>query len=35
MQQTEHLYIVTDENILGGEPIVVGTRTPFHAIVEL
>ncbi|MGZ3582955.1 MAG: DUF433 domain-containing protein [Ktedonobacterales bacterium] len=35
MQQTEHLYIVTDENILSGEPIVVGTRTPVRAIVEL
>ncbi len=35
MQQTEHLYIVTDERILSGEPIIVGTRTPVRAIVEL
>ncbi len=28
-------YIVTDENILGGEPIISGTRTPVRAIVEL
>lgn len=32
---TEHLYIVTDEEILGGEPIIKGTRTPVRAIVEL
>jgi uncharacterized protein (DUF433 family) len=32
---TEHLYIVTDEQILGGEPIVKGTRTPVRAVVEL
>lgn len=31
---TEHLYIVTDERILGGEPIIKGTRTPVRAIVE-
>lgn len=35
MQQTEHVYIVTDEMILSGEPIVLGTRTPVRAIVEL
>lgn len=35
MQKTEHLYIVTDESILSGEPIIVGTRTPVRAIVEL
>lgn len=35
MQQTEHLYIVTDGQILSGEPIVVGTRTPVRALVEL
>ena len=32
---TEHLYIVTDESILSGEPIIKGTRTPVRAIVEV
>jgi uncharacterized protein (DUF433 family) len=32
---TQHRYIVTDPEILGGEPIVSGTRTPVRAIVEL
>ena len=32
---TEHLYIVTDDRILGGELIIKGTRTPVRAIVEL
>ncbi|MDT5123284.1 MAG: hypothetical protein QOC96_2766 [Acidobacteriota bacterium] len=31
---TEHLYIETDEEILGGEPIIKGTRTPVRAVVE-
>ena len=31
---TEHLYIVTDEKILSGEPIIKGTRTPVRAIIE-
>src|SRR5438093_10047601 len=31
---TEHLYIVRDDRILGGEPIVKGTRTPVRAVVE-
>jgi uncharacterized protein (DUF433 family) len=31
---TEHLYIVTDDKILSGEPIIRGTRTPVRAIVE-
>lgn len=35
IQRTEHLYVVTDEAILSGEPIIVGTRTPVRAIVEL
>ena len=34
-QQTEQRYIVTDDAILGGEPVVDGTRTPVRAIVEL
>jgi len=32
---TEHCYIVKDDQILGGEPIVRGTRTPVRAVVEL
>ena len=32
---TTHRYIVRDPQILGGEPIVSGTRTPVRAIVEL
>ena len=32
--QTEHLYIVRDDRILSGEPIIKGTRTPVRAIVE-
>jgi uncharacterized protein (DUF433 family) len=35
LQRTEHLYIVTDDQILGSEPIIEGTRTPVRAIVEL
>lgn len=32
---TEHLYVITDDYILSGEPIIRGTRTPVRAIVEL
>ena len=32
---TEHRYIVRDPQILGGEPIISGTRTPVRAVVEL
>jgi uncharacterized protein (DUF433 family) len=32
---TENRYIVSDSSILGGEPIIRGTRTPVRAIVEL
>lgn len=32
---TEHLYIVRDDDILGGEPTIVGTRVPVRAVVEL
>ena len=35
MKATDHCYVVTDEQILGGEPIIKGTRTPVRAIVEL
>ncbi len=34
-QLTQHRYIVTDDHILGGEPIIEGTRTPVRAIAEL
>ena len=34
VQATEHLYIVRDEKILSGEPIIKGTRTPVRAVVE-
>ena len=33
--KTEHVYIVTSADILNGEPIISGTRTPVRAIVEL
>lgn len=32
---TEHRYIVKDDQILNGEPIIRDTRTPVRAIVEL
>ena len=32
---TEHYYIVTDDQILSGEPIIKDSRTPVRAIVEL
>ncbi|HEY4573893.1 MAG TPA: DUF433 domain-containing protein [Thermoanaerobaculia bacterium] len=35
MQVTQHRYIVSDPEILGGEPIVTGTRTPVRAVVEI
>ncbi|MBE0426215.1 MAG: DUF433 domain-containing protein [Nitrospirae bacterium] len=31
---TEHPYIVRNKELLGGEPVVKGTRTPVRAIVE-
>ncbi len=34
-QATEQRYVVTDDRILHGEPIIGGTRTPVRAIVEL
>ena len=33
--ETEHYYIVKDNQILSGEPILKGTRTPVRAVVEL
>jgi uncharacterized protein (DUF433 family) len=35
LNATEHYYIVTDDRILSGEPIIKGTRTPVRAVVEL
>ncbi|MGL5082951.1 MAG: DUF433 domain-containing protein [Microcoleaceae cyanobacterium] len=35
LQLTEHCYIVRNDEILSGEPIIRGTRTPVRAIVEL
>lgn len=32
---TENYYITAEANILGGEPIIKGTRTPVRAIVEI
>ncbi len=32
---TEHAYVTRNESILGGEPIIKGTRTPVRAIVEI
>ncbi|HAA28148.1 MAG TPA: DUF433 domain-containing protein [Cyanobacteria bacterium UBA8553] len=34
VQATEYIYIVRDEQILSGEPIIRGTRTPVRAVVE-
>jgi uncharacterized protein (DUF433 family) len=35
LQATEHYYIVRNNEILSGEPIIKGTRTPVRAIVEM
>lgn len=35
VQTTDYLYVVKDDEILGGEPIIRGTRTPVKAIVEI
>lgn len=34
VQATDYLYVVRDDEILSGEPIIRGTRTPVRAIVE-
>lgn len=34
-EATGHRYIATNARILGGEPIIEGTRTPVRAIVEI
>ena len=33
--QTEHVYVVQDEEILSREPVIKGSRTPVRAVVEL
>lgn len=33
--KSAHRYVVTDDEILSGEPILEGTRTPVRAVVEL
>jgi uncharacterized protein (DUF433 family) len=35
IRSTAHRYLVCDPEILGGEPIVIGTRTPVRAVAEL
>jgi uncharacterized protein (DUF433 family) len=35
LQATRHRYVISDDHILGGEPIIEGTRTPVRAIVEI
>ena len=35
LRLTEHPYIVSEDQILSGEPIIKGTRTPVRAIVEM
>lgn len=35
VKATGHRYIVSNDEVLGGEPIIDGTRTPVRAIVEL
>ncbi len=35
LQSTEHCHIVRNSEILSGEPIIRGTRTPVRAIVEM
>jgi uncharacterized protein (DUF433 family) len=34
VQATDYLYVVRDDEVLNGEPIIRGTRTPIRAIVE-
>jgi len=35
IQPTAHCYVVKDDEILSGEPIIKGTRTPVRAVVEI
>lgn len=32
--KTKHRYIIINQRILGGEPVIKGTRTPVRAVVE-
>ena len=32
--RTEHVHVVKDESVLGGEPIITGTRTPVRAVFD-
>ena len=32
--RTEHVHVVKDESVLGGEPIITGTRTPVCAVFD-
>lgn len=34
VQATQHRYVVSDDSILNGEPIISGSRTPVRAVVE-
>ena len=35
VHQTKHRYIVRNDQILGGEPIIEGTRTPVRSVVQM
>ena len=35
LEATEHCYVVKDNQILSGEPIIKDTRTPVRAIIEI
>lgn len=35
VKATGHCYVVTDSEILNGEPIIANTRTPVRAVVEM
>ncbi|MBI5652443.1 MAG: DUF433 domain-containing protein [Chloroflexi bacterium] len=35
LETLTHCYVISDPQILGGEPIIHGTKTPVRAIVEL
>ena len=35
MAHTAHRYVVSSPEVLGGEPVIEGTRTPLRAIAEL
>ena len=35
MQTTGHIYVIKDEHIMGGEPVIKDTRTSVRAIAEI